>query len=105
MIHVIQKSVIRDHNIRRAEITWQTQSICAFIASTVEDNSAREKMFANAQKLTLLEDELDDTTTSGDSDERSLEDIIENGNVQAALARNNARVGPGIASMRMTAKN
>jgi hypothetical protein len=99
MIHVIQERTEAEHKLRRTELTWQTRNICLFMAATVEDNGARKEMISSAQRLTLLEDELDDTST----EERTLEDIIENGNIQEALARNNQRKGPTPDAMRMSA--
>lgn len=84
--------------MNRIELTWQTRAICTFISSTVEDDKARSALFAQAQKLTLVED--DDSVVDDTSIDRSLEDIIENGNVEEALARNNRRTSPGIDTMR-----
>jgi hypothetical protein len=96
-MHVIQETFKSEMRLHQAELSWQTQMMCSFISMTVEDSRSREKLFAAAMKLTLLDDdEQESFEVDTTPEERTLEDIIENGSVQQALERNNRRTGPGL---------
>lgn len=100
IIHVLQRTLEIDTRIRRLEIEWQTKVLAAFIAHTVQDEKAAEKLIQAAEKLSLADDpdsevSLPAADTSGERDARSLEEIMERGSVEQALSRNSQRKGPG----------
>lgn len=79
--------------MRREEIEWSTRALATFIANTVQDDKARDQMFSSATNLSMT----GASRSEGSADtpgERSLEDIMEHGDIDGALARNEKRSTP-----------
>lgn len=85
--------------MRRLEIEWQTKVLGAFIANTAPNADTAKELIKHLNSVYLVDQseqaEIGPADTPGER-ERSLEDIIENGSTQSALARNNRRQGPGL---------
>lgn len=101
IVHVISNVGEAEVKIRRAEIQWQTRALASFIAATVEDNKAAEKLIAEAGRLSMGDEDDGPADTPGDSrtDSRSLDEVMTHGNTQAALRKNLQRKGPGLPFM------
>lgn len=91
-------------DVRRMELEWQTKLVATVTANTIEDGKAREKLINSIQALNLRG--VDDSAPGGQhraadtaADGRSIEEVMEHGSVQQALARNLRRKGPGIFGM------
>lgn len=104
-MHVLRVTREMDDKVRRAEIEWQTKMLASFIASTVDDQKAREQMVEAAAKLSMVDETSTSETlrpaqadTSGE-DTRSTDDVLKHGDIERALARNMRRSGPGIFGM------
>ena len=101
IVHVLQTALVTDTQVRRLEIEWQTKVLASFIAHTVPDQKAADQLLALVDRLSLADGpEAEVPRPSADtSGERSLEEIMEHGNVEQAVLRNSQRKGPGIAQM------
>lgn len=92
-------------DVRRMELEWQAKLVASVTANTIEDENARKKLIKSIQGMNLrgvdpdAEDEPGYSPADTPGDERSIEDIVEHGSVQQALARNLRRKGPGIFGM------
>lgn len=99
MMHVIQQTADNESKIRRGEITWIVKSLGSVMAGLSQDKKQMESLMKAVEKMSLLDDEevsIGDDTTSSRNDNRTLEEIMESGNVEAALAKNSRRQGPGL---------
>jgi hypothetical protein len=96
-MHVIRTVNNAEAKAKRSLVEWQTKTLAGFIASTIQDNKARDEAFAAVEKLSITGDD-PEADTSGE-DTRSLDEVMKHGDVQRALARNMKRKGPGIFGM------
>jgi hypothetical protein len=87
--------------LRHTELEWQTKSLAYMIAQTVENEKGRKSLTDMVNKMSLTEPPDTDqdhprsvprADTSGDT--RTIEEIMEHGDVERALARNSKRKGP-----------
>lgn len=106
IVHVMQRSQEAKDTVRRAEIEWQTKTLAAFLSSLASSKELADAMHDEVGKLSMTPrppDQADtgSADTSGGTDSRTLEEIMEHGNVEAALARNLARKGPGLEFLRL----
>jgi hypothetical protein len=105
--HVIDMAQRAETRMRRLEIEWQTKVLASFIANTASSEELAKDLLKHLSSISLADaDEVASQSTPGETvqrpadtpreQERSLEDIIENGSVEWAFARNNQRKGPGL---------
>ena len=101
--------------IRKVELEWSAKLIAATVASTVEDDKARDSLLKSIESMNLRGLSAAEmaaftggkTTAAGpgrgaadtSGDGRSIEEILEKGSVHQALARNLRRSTPGIFGM------
>lgn len=93
-------------DIRKVELEWSAKLIAGAVANTIEDEKGRKILMDNiqAQNLRGVKEEGGDNTTTTrradtSGDQRSFEEILEQGSVHQALARNLQRKGPGFLGM------
>lgn len=96
IMHAIRETREAEARTERALVEWQTKTLAAFIASTIQDNEAREKSVEAAAKLSIEGDGEADTSHE---DTRSWDEILKYGDTKRALAKNMKRKGPGIFGM------
>lgn len=95
-------------SIRKLELEWQSKLVASVVAATIEDEKGRDQLLKHIDLMNLRglsEEQMAaqgrTADTSGDrrGDGRSTEDVLANGSVHQALARNLRRKGPGILGM------
>lgn len=102
IIHVLNHA----DDVRRSELQWQTLTVAKTVANIARTEKQRDALLKALDQMRLVDTDEDQgaaADTSGDS--RSLEDIIENGSVQQALARNMRRQGPGLTSVQWSRRS
>jgi hypothetical protein len=96
IVHVLEHSREVEDMVRRLEIEWQTKVLASFLSNLAQDEKQATQMHAAVEKLSMLPPEAQAALADTSGEHRSLEDIMENGNVAAALAHNIARKGPAL---------
>lgn len=74
---------------RHKEIEWQVKTVSSFLIATAQGTEEGKKSLQQLLTRISMSDTNGDKTNG--SDERSIEDIIENGSVSSALERNGSR--------------
>lgn len=96
-MHVLRSVRESKDALRRAETEWQTRALAQFIAFNIQNEEGRSQALDIATSLSMTEKKEEVDTSSVDT--RTMEDIIQHGDVERALARNMKRKGPGIFGM------
>lgn len=77
----------------QAYMEWQTRTLATFVVSTIQDNKAREHMMEEATKISMQRT-AQEVEAGQPLSEKSFAEIVENGNVEAALEANSRRKSP-----------
>lgn len=99
-MHVLVIGLEMDNKVRQLELQWQTRTLATFIANIAPHPKTAEALLKAVERIHLVDDgEIRTADTSSESDARTLEEIMEHGNVEAALQKNAMRKGPGLPFM------